>query len=210
MPAGLVEEGAHMHTREETAKILEVKTLSDDWHSLKKYTFEYRRKTGELQRQEREVYDTGGGATVLLYNLEQRTVILTRQFRMPAYLIGHADGMMIETPAGMLEDENPEERIKDEIEEETGYAINQVAKVFEAQMSPGSILEHIHFFIAAYSPVQRENAGGGLKSEGEDIEVLELAFEKAWEMMVNGDIIDAKTMLLLHYAAQNLFQKHEK
>ena len=194
-----------MHSDDPPIKIVDVKTLSADWHVLKKYTFDFHRKNGEWQRQSREVYDTGGGATVLLYNRACRTLILTRQFRLPAYLDGLADGMVIETPAGMLENEASADRIRDEIEEETGYCVDQVTQVFEVHMSPGSVKERQFFFIAEYQPDKRKDAGGGVESEGEEIEVLELPFEKAYEMMEKGEIRDAKTIILLQYAALRLF-----
>jgi nudix-type nucleoside diphosphatase (YffH/AdpP family) len=199
-----------MNAEDQPIKIVGAKTLSNDWHVLKKYTFDFHRRNGEWQRQNREVYDTGSGATVLLYNRECRTVILTRQFRLPAYLDGLADGMLIETPAGMLENEMPDDRIRDEIEEETGYCVNQVTKAFEAYMSPGSVKERLFFFIAEYHPDKRKDAGGGVESEGEDIEVLELPFDKACEMMEKGEIMDAKTIMLLQYAALRLFHRWDK
>jgi nudix-type nucleoside diphosphatase (YffH/AdpP family) len=198
-----------MQADDQPIQIVDATTLSDDWHVLKKYTFDLHRKNGTWQRQNREVYDTGGGATVLLYNREYRTVILTRQFRLPAYLDGLADGMLIEAPAGMLENETPDDRIRDEIEEETGYCVNQVTKAFEAYMSPGSVKERLFFFIAEYQPDKRKDAGGGVESEGEDIEVLEVPFDKACEMMEKGEIMDAKTIMLLQYAALRLFNKQD-
>ena len=196
-----------MHAEDQPIKIVNIDTLSDDWHVLRKYTFELRRKNGEWQRQKREVYDTGNGATVLLYNLNRRTVVFVRQFRLPAYLNGHIGGMLIETPAGLLENETPAERIRDEIEEETGYCIDQVTKVFESYMSAGSVTERLFFFIAEYRPDNRKDSGGGVKSEGEDIEVLELPFDKACDMMERGEIVDGKTIMLLQYAALHIFGK---
>lgn len=194
-----------MRARGPLIKIVNVDTLSDDWHVLKKYTFDFHRQDGQWQRQSREVYDTGGGATVLLYNRQLRTVVLTRQFRMPVYLDGRDDGMLIETPAGMLENEAPADRIRDEIEEETGYCVSQVSKAFEAYMSPGSVKEKVFFFTAEYQPDKRRDGGGGVESEGEDIEVLELSFDEACRMMENGEIMDAKTIMSLQYAALHLF-----
>ncbi|HYD97240.1 MAG TPA: NUDIX domain-containing protein [Noviherbaspirillum sp.] len=196
-----------MPTEDHQIKIVDVETLSDDWYTLKKYSFDFRRKNGEWQRQTREVYHSGNGATVLLYNRLQRTVVLTRQFRLPAYLNGVADGMLIETPAGLLEDQAPADRIRHEIEEETGYEVDQVTKVFEAYMTPGAVAERAFFFVAEYQPDKRKDAGGGVAAEGEDIEVLELPFDKACEMMEKGEIIDCKTIMLLQYAALNLFGK---
>lgn len=190
--------------------IVNIETLSGDFHSLKKYSFDFQRRNGQRQRQTREVYDTGGGATVLLYNRTHRTVVLTRQFRLPVCLDGKDDGMLVETPAGMLENETPDERIRDEIEEETGYCIEQVTKIFEVYMSPASVREKVYFFIAEYRPDRRKDAGGGVASEGEDIEVLELPFGQAYDMMASGEIMDAKNMLLLQYAALHIFAEPGK
>lgn len=184
--------------------IRDVEVLSDDWYVLKKTTFDYLRNNGEWQTQSRETYDRGNGATILLYNLEKQTIVLTRQFRFPTYVNGLADGLLIETAAGLLDNVSPEERIKTETEEETGYIIKQVEKVFEAYMSPGSVTEKLYFFIAEYEPGQ-EGRGGGIEAEGEDIEVLELDFAKALTMLKEGSIQDGKTLILLQYAALNLF-----
>ncbi len=188
---------------EDRIRIHKVETLSDDWFVLKKTTFDYRRNDGTWQRQSRETYDRGHGATILLYNRERRTVVLVRQFRFPAYVEGH-DGFLIETAAGLLDQETPEVRIKAEVEEETGYRISEVRKVFEAFMSPGSVTERLHFFVAEYDPASRPGSGGGLAEEGEDIEVLELKMEQAMAMMASGEIADGKTIMLLQYAALHL------
>ena len=190
---------------EDRIRIHKVETLSDDWFVLKKTTFDYRRNDGTWQRQSRETYDRGHGATILLYNRERRTVVLVRQFRLPAYVEGH-DGFLIETAAGLLDQETPEVRIKAEVEEETGYRISEVRKVFEAFMSPGSVTERLHFFVAEYDPASRPGAGGGLAEEGEDIEVLELEMEQAMAMMASGEIADGKTIMLLQYAALHLLR----
>lgn len=182
-------------------RIKDVQVLSDDWYILKKTTFDYQRKDGSWQTQSRETYDRGNGATILLYNREQRTVILTRQFRFPAYVNGLADGMLIEAAAGLLDQESPEESIRRETEEETGYRVGKVRKVFEAYMSPGSVTEKLFFFVAEYSPLSKAANGGGLESDGEDIDVLELDFEQALAMMERGEIRDGKTIMLLQYAA---------
>jgi GDP-mannose pyrophosphatase NudK len=150
--------------------------------------------------QSREAYDRGNGATILLYNKEQRKVILTRQFRLPTFINGNPSGMMIETCAGLLDEDNPEACIIRETEEETGYRITEVKKVYEAYMSPGSVTEILYFFIGAYSKEQKVNEGGGVDSENENIDVLELDFDKAWDMMTKGEIKDAKTIILLQYA----------
>ncbi len=181
-------------------RILDSKILSDDWYILKKYTFDLRRRNGEWQRQNREAYDRGNGATILLYNREKRTVILTRQFRFPVYINGH-DGYLIESAAGLLDNMSPEKRIKAEAEEETGYQIDQVEKVFEAFMSPGSVTEKLYFYIAEYRPDDRTGAGGGIEAEGEDIEVLEWPIEQALQAIDDGIIVDGKTIMLLYHVA---------
>jgi nudix-type nucleoside diphosphatase (YffH/AdpP family) len=180
-------------------KIKQVETLSDDWYVLKKTTFDYQRKDGTWQTQSRETYDRGNGATILLYNRERRTVILTRQFRFPAY-VNHHSGMLIEACAGLLDENNPEECIRRETEEETGYRLTNVTKVFEAFMSPGSVTERLFFFVAEYSEKDKLTDGGGLKSDGEDIDVLELPFDEALRMIQSGEIMDGKTIMLLQYA----------
>ncbi|SEN58899.1 nudix-type nucleoside diphosphatase, YffH/AdpP family [Duganella sp. CF517] len=190
---------------EDRIRIHKVETLSDDWFVLKKTTFDYRRSDGTWQRQSRETYDRGHGATILLYNRERRTVVLVRQFRFPAYVEGHP-GFLIEAPAGLLDQATPEVRIKAEVEEETGYRIGEVHKVFEAFMSPGSVTERLHFFVAEYDPASRPGSGGGVAEEGEDIEVLELPMEQAMAMMASGEIADGKTIMLLQYAALHLLR----
>lgn len=174
--------------------------LSDDWYTLKKYTFDFQRRDGEWQRQNREVYDRGNGATILLYNRQQRTVVLTRQFRFPTYVNGY-HAFLIETSAGLLNNLDPESRIKVEAEEETGYRISNVQKVFEAFMSPGSVTEKLFFFIAEYHAHDRASSGGGIKVEGEDIEVLEMPLEQAVGAIDDGLIADGKTIMLLQYIA---------
>jgi nudix-type nucleoside diphosphatase (YffH/AdpP family) len=188
----------------ERIRIHSVEVLSDDWYVLKKTTFDYRRSNGTWQRQNRETYDRGNGATILLYNTTRGTVILVRQFRFPAYVNGH-HGLLIETPAGLLDQASPEERIKVETEEETGYRVHAVRKVFEAYMSPGSVTEKLHFFVAEYEPGAKVKAGGGIEAEGEDIEVLELPLDHALAMMARGEIVDGKTIMLLQYAKLHLF-----
>ncbi|MEB6632510.1 NUDIX hydrolase [Kluyvera cryocrescens] len=185
----------HIHAK---IRIIENQTLANDWYLLKKYTFDLQRQNGQWQRQSREVYDRGNGATLLLYNRDARTVILTRQFRFPTYINGH-NGYLIETAAGLLDNMAAEQRIKAEAEEETGYQISHVEKVFEAFMSPGSVTEKLHFFIAEYSPENRVSAGGGIEAEGEDIEVLEMPIADALAAIDNGLIIDGKTIMLLYH-----------
>ena len=184
-------------------RIHKVETLSDDWFLLQKTTFDYRRNDGSWQTQTRETYDRGNGATILLYNRERRSVVLIRQFRFPTYGNGH-DGFLIETAAGLLDHATPEQRIKAEVEEETGYRVSEVRKVFEAFMSPGSVTERLYFFVAEYDPASRAGAGGGIAEEGEDIEVLELSMARALDMMASGEIADGKTIMLLQYAALHL------
>lgn len=180
-------------------KILKTEILSDNWYTLNKVTFEYQKNNGTLETQSREAYDRGNGATILLYNKESETVILTKQFRLPTYINGNADGMMIEACAGLLDKDNPEECIKRETEEELGYKISDVKKVFEVYMSPGSVTEILYFFIAEYSKSMKINDGGGLEEEQEEIEVLELDINKALEMIDLGEIKDAKTIMLLQH-----------
>lgn len=189
----------------ERIKIRQVETLSNDWYTLKKTTFDYQRHDGSWQTQSRETYDRGNGATILLYNPARESVILTRQFRFPTYVNGLADGMLIETAAGLLDQSSPEARIRAEAEEETGYQVTAVEKVFEAYMSPGSVTEKLYFFVAEYDAQDQMGEGGGLKNEGEDIEVLELDFSTALAMIQTGEIQDGKTIMLLQYAALHLF-----
>jgi len=187
-------------------KIIETKLLSDNWYILNKITYELQKPDGTTETQTREVYDRGNGATILLYNKENKTVILTRQLRIPTYLNGNETGMMIEACAGLLDKDNPEDCIRRETEEETGYKVSAVEKVFEVYMSPGSVTEIIHFFVAAYTKDMKVDEGGGLEEEQENIEVLELPFEKAIQMIKSGEIKDAKTIMLLQYAQiSNIF-----
>ena len=179
--------------------------LSDNWYLLKKYSFDLRRRDGSWQAQTREVYDRGNGATILLYNTLQRTVLLIRQFRMPTFVNGH-DGYLIEAAAGLLDNASPEERIRLEAEEETGYRIGHVEKIYSAFMSPGSVTERIHFFIGEYQPGDRVSEGGGLAEEGEDIDVLELGFDEAIAMVARGEIVDGKTIMLLQYLELRLLK----
>ncbi len=183
----------------EQVKIIKEELLSDNWYTLKKYTYEILKRDGKRQQQTREVYDRGNGAVILLYNRENRKVILTRQFRLPSFVNGNKEGDLIEACAGLLDQDNPEEAIKRETEEETGYRITQVRKIFEAYMSPGSVSEILYFFIAEYSDSMKVHEGGGIELEQEDIEVLEMDFEHALAMIENGGIRDAKTIMLLQY-----------
>ena len=186
-------------------RIKNVRVLSDNYATLKDTTFEWRRANGEWQTQARETFDRGNAATLLPYNLAQRSVVLVRQFRYPAYVNG-CDDLLIETAAGLLDSETPEIRIRAEVEEETGYRLGAVQKVFEAFMSPGAVTEKLHFFVGEYQSNMRVGSGGGLASEGEDIEVLELPIDQALAMIGDGRIVDAKTIMLLQYAALNIFR----
>lgn len=183
-----------------SVKIVEKNLLSDNWYKLYKYTYRITNNNGETIEQIREAYDRGNGAVILLYNLKNKTVILTRQFRLPTFVNGNADGMMIEACAGLLDEDNAEDCIRRETEEETGYRISHVEKIYEAYMSPGSVTEILHFFIGEYASDQKVNEGGGVQHEQENIEVLELAFDKAYAMISTGEIKDAKTIMLLQYA----------
>ena len=180
-------------------KILSTEILSDNWYTLRKINYEYLQQDGSWQLQSREAYDRGNGATILLYNTTSRTVILTRQFRLPTYINGNESGMLIETCAGLLYKDNPEDCIKRETEEEIGYKIGSVKKVFEVYMSPGSVTELIYFFIAEYTKEMKLTAGGGIAHEQENIEVLELNIDDAMEMIETGEIKDGKTIMLLQY-----------
>ena len=183
----------------ENVKILKTEILSDNWYTLRKVTFTRKLSDGSWQQQSREAYDRGNGATILLYNKMQKTVILTRQFRLPTFVNGNPSGMLIEACAGLLDKENAEDCIKRETEEETGYKISDVRKIFELYMSPGSVTEILYFFIAEYSKDMKVNEGGGAEHEQENIEVLEMPYEKALKMVESGEIQDAKTIILLQY-----------
>ncbi len=183
----------------DNVKVISTEILSDNWYILKKITYEYKKKDGCVLTQTREAYDRGNGATVLLYNKEQRTIILTKQFRLPTFINGNDSGILIEACAGLLDKDNAEVAIKRETEEETGYKIKDVKKIFEAYMSPGSVTEILYFFIAEYSSAMKVNEGGGLEEEEENIEVIETNIDVAMKMMESGEIKDAKTIMLLQY-----------
>jgi nudix-type nucleoside diphosphatase (YffH/AdpP family) len=186
-------------------RIKDQRVLSENYGTLKSTTFEWRRNDGKWQTMTRDVFDRGDAAAILPYNLNRRTVVLTRQFRLPTYVNGY-DDLLIEAVAGLLDNAAPEDRIRAEAEEEIGYRLHHVHKLFEAFMSPGAVTEKIHFFVAAYEPEMRVGSGGGLAGEGEDIEVLELPFQEALAMVDDGRIVDAKTIILLQYAALNIFK----
>jgi nudix-type nucleoside diphosphatase (YffH/AdpP family) len=198
----------HEVSMRERVRIQKVETLSDDWYVLKKTTFDLLRNDGTWQRQSRETYDRGNGATILLYNLGQRTVVLTRQLRFPAFVNGHS-GLLVEAAAGLLDEATPEDRIKIEVEEETGYRVDHVRKIFEAFMSPGSVTEKLHFFVAEYDGSRKVTRGGGNRTEGEDIEVIEIPINDAIKAIESGAIADGKTIMLLQYAFIHLFSGGE-
>ncbi|NRB84199.1 MAG: GDP-mannose pyrophosphatase NudK [Winogradskyella sp.] len=184
-------------------KNIRKKLLSDNWYTLNKFTYDFKLNSGKWIEQQRECYDRGNGAAILLYNKDKGTVVLTKQFRMPTYINGNNDGFMVEACAGLLDDDNPEDCIRKEAEEETGYRISEVTKVLEAYSSPGSVTEILHFFVAEYSAEMKVSEGGGVESETEDIEVLELPFSDALKMIVSGEIVDMKTIILIQYAQIN-------
>jgi nudix-type nucleoside diphosphatase (YffH/AdpP family) len=185
-------------------RIEDVATISQQKYLLRLITLSWQRNDGSWKTQQREVYDKGNGAVILLYNRERRSVVLIRQFRLAAFLNGYSK-LLVEAAAGGLEGDTPQERIRKEVSEETGYALGRVDQVFEAFMSPGVFTEKLYFFVAEYDPGLRPGTGGGLAEEGEDIEVFELSFEQAYAMMTCGEILDAKTIMLLQYARINLF-----
>lgn len=186
-----------------TITIQKTELLSDNWYVLNKVTFDYQKKDTSLITQKREVYDRGNGAAILLYNSTQKTVILTRQFRLPTYLNGNKTGMMIEVCAGLLDQDHPEQCIIRETEEETGYRLSSVRKVFESYMSPGAVTEILYFFVGEYNATMKVSEGGGVEHEQENIDVLEYTFEEAYAMIASGQIKDAKTIMLLQYAKIN-------
>lgn len=186
-----------------TITIQKTELLSDNWYFLNKVTFDYKMEDQDSETQVREVYDRGNGAVILLYNSAKKTVVLTRQFRLPTFLNGNTSGMVIEACAGLLDTKNPEECIIRETEEETGYRLSSVKKVFQSYMSPGSVTEILHFFIGEYQSDMKVSEGGGLAEEHENIEVLEYSFNDAYQMIASGEIIDAKTIMLLQYAKIN-------
>ena len=184
-------------------ELVSIKSLSKDWGKLDKVKYKYKLKNGSWQTQEREVYNRGNGAVILLYNKNKGSIILTRQLRIPTWFNGNTDGLMIEACAGLLDEHDPEECIRRETEEETGYTVTEVRKVMEVYMSPGSVTEILYFFTAAYSDAMKTGIGGGIATEQENIEVLELPFEKAIQMIADGEIRDAKTIMLVQYAQIN-------
>ncbi|HEY4628796.1 MAG TPA: GDP-mannose pyrophosphatase NudK [Flavobacterium sp.] len=184
-------------------KIQKTELLSDNWYLLNKVTYDYQKEDNTIETHIREVYDRGNGAAILLYNSTQKTVILTKQFRLPSYLNGNKSGMMIEVCAGLLDKDHPEQCIIRETEEETGYRLSTVHKVFETYMSPGAVTEILYLFVGEYDESMKVNEGGGLDAEQENIEVLEYTFDEAFAMIQTGEIKDAKTVMLLQYAKIN-------
>ncbi len=184
-------------------ELVSIKSLSKDWGKLDKVKYKYKLKNDSWQIQEREVYNRGNGAVILLYNKNKGTVILTRQLRIPTWFNGNATGMMIEACAGLLDEKDPEDCIRRETEEETGYTLTEVRKIMQVYMSPGSVTEILYFFVGSYSDAMKTGEGGGVENEQENIEGLELPFEKALNMVKNGEIKDAKTIMLLQYAQIN-------
>jgi len=205
VPDGRGRTGLHLTGRElrgnPDVDVVDVELLASSWYVLRKNTFTYRHRDGRVTTESRETYDRGNGATILLYDAQRRTVLLTRQFRFPAYVNDHPDGMLLETAAGLLDGDDPETAIRREAAEETGYTVGDVEHVFDAYMSPGSVTERLSFYAAPYSPESRTSDGGGVAQEGEDIEVVELPFESALTMIESGEIADAKTIMLLQWAA---------
>lgn len=181
--------------------VRDVEVTSDGWHVLRRTTFDLRRRDGSWTTQQRETYDRGDGATLLLHDDERGTVLLTRQFRYPAYVNGHPDGMLVEAAAGLLDADDPLTAIRREAAEELGVVVGEVEHLFDLFMSPGSVTERVHFYAAPYSPADRALAGGGVAEEGEDIEVVELPLAEALEMCRDGRICDGKTVALLQWAA---------
>jgi nudix-type nucleoside diphosphatase (YffH/AdpP family) len=179
----------------------DVEVTSDGWHVLRRTSLDYRRRDGTWESQQRETYDRGNGAVILLYDAERRTVLLTRQFRFPAYVNDHPDGMLIEAAAGLLDDQDPETAMRREAREELGVVIGELEHIYDVFMSPGSVTERVHFYAAPYTPSARIDAGGGVAAEGEDIEIVELPYDEALGMIATAQIVDGKTIMLLYWAA---------
>ena len=187
-------------TDDPRVRVTDVRLLSDNWYRLHTTTFDLQGADGSWSTQSRETYDRGNGATILLYDVARRTVLLTSQFRYPAYINGHPGGMLVETAAGLLDDDDPETAIRREAIEETGHRVGEVTHVFDAFMSPGSVTERLHFYAAPYDAGTREHDGGGLADEGEHITLVELDIDEALDLVASGGIIDAKTIMLLQWA----------
>jgi nudix-type nucleoside diphosphatase (YffH/AdpP family) len=187
-------------TRNPAVVVRDVEVTSDGWHVLRRTTYDYRRRDGSWTTEQRETYDRGNGATILLHDVDRRTVLLTRQFRYPVYVNGHPDGMLVETAAGLLDDDDPETAIRREASEELGVRVGELTHVFDVYMSPGSVTERLHFYAAPYSPADRTGAGGGLVEDGEDIEAVEITIDDALARVRDGRIADGKTIMLLQWA----------
>lgn len=192
--------------RNRNVVVHDVEVTSDGWHVLRRTTFDYRRRDGVWETQQRETYDRGNGAVILPYDAGRRVVLLTRQFRFPAYVNDHPDGMLIEAAAGLLDGDDPETAIRRETSEELGVVLGELEHVFDLYMSPGSVTERLHFYVAPYTPADRVADGGGLADDGEDIEVLELGFEEALAMVADGRIVDGKTVVLLQWLTTRSFR----
>ncbi len=188
-------------TRNPDIVVRDVELLASGWHVLRRTTYDHRHRTGRWTTEQRETYDRGNGATILLYDLDRGTVLLTRQFRYPAYVNGHADGNLVETAAGLLDEDDPEAAIRREAAEELGVTVGALQHVFDVYMSPGSVTERLHFYAAPYTAADRTAPGGGIAAEGEDIEAVELPFGEALRMIDRGELADAKTIMLLQWAA---------
>ncbi|MFB9376415.1 NUDIX domain-containing protein [Kineococcus gynurae] len=187
-------------TRNPDVRVREVELTSEGWHVLRRTTFDLRGRDGRWTRQTRETYDRGNGATILLHDVARRTVLLSRQFRFPAYVNGHPDGMLVEAAAGLLDEDDPETAVRRETAEELGVCVGAVTPVFDAFMSPGSVTERLHFYAAPYTAADRTGPGGGVAAEGEDIEVCEIDVDEALRMVRDGEIVDGKTIMLLQWA----------
>ncbi|QIZ97192.1 NUDIX domain-containing protein [Leifsonia sp. PS1209] len=200
---GLHRVGADLD-RNPDVRIRSVEVTSDGWHVLRRTTFDYRGRDGAWTTQARETYDRGNGATILLYDPDARTLLLTRQFRFPAYVNGHHDGMLVEAAAGLLDDDSAEEAIRREAAEELGVTVGELTHLFDLYMSPGSVTERVHFFAAPYSAGE-VRGGGGVEEEGEEIEPVTIGYDEALDRIADGTIVDGKTVILLQWAALTLF-----
>ncbi|MFV0540756.1 MAG: NUDIX domain-containing protein [Aestuariibaculum sp.] len=189
-------------------KNIKKEILSDNYYILNKLTYQYLTSGGEWVNQMREVYDRGDGAGILLYNKQKQTVILIKQFRMPTFANDNESGFLLEICAGMLDKDNPEACVIRETEEEVGYRLKEVKKVYEAYSSPGVMTEKMYFFIGEYTDKMKVSEGGGLESETEDIEVIEMPFSEAINLLHTGKINDTRTIVLLQYAIIHKLMEH--
>lgn len=191
--------------RNADVRIRDVEVTGDGWHVLRRTTFDFRGRDGSWTTQQRETYDRGNGATILLYDPDARTLLLSRQFRFPAYVNDHPDGLLIETAGGLLDDDSSEDAIRREASEELGVTLGEVQHLFDLYMSPGSVTERVHFFAAPYTQADVTGPGGGVEEEGEEIEPVTVGYDEALAMIADGRIVDGKTVILLQWAALNLF-----